>query len=244
VNRFRVSRFIFHNIMRVLYAILTSSYYYLRPYSAVKHLLLHYDQGFGFDLCKDLTNMSEDDLKRYCQTLYSKETFRNIAFGWRHYPSIMMQADILYLLVRHMRPDNVVEVGVGAGASSVMVLEALSDNEHGHLYSVDLWDANIPNKGILVPSRLRKRWNLIIGSAEECLQGLLDKLGQIDIFIHDGGHTYESMTFQFETAWSHIKRRGILLSHDIYSNSAFFDFLKKRNLSPSVYGGLGGIKKR
>jgi len=46
--------------------------------------------------------------------------------------------EILYSIVRHLRPDVVVETGVGGGLSSAFLLKGLQDNQRGRLYSIDL----------------------------------------------------------------------------------------------------------
>jgi len=43
-----------------------------------------------------------------------------------------------WCLARHLRPQHVVETGVGRGVTSRAVLEALERNGHGHLWSMDL----------------------------------------------------------------------------------------------------------
>lgn len=51
-----------------------------------------------------------------------------------------VEAELTYLLLRHHRPDVVVEVGTFWGWSTTWVLAALRDNGHGHLHSFDLVD--------------------------------------------------------------------------------------------------------
>jgi len=52
------------------------------------------------------------------------------------------------------------------------------------------------------------------------------------------------MYWEYKTAWSHIKTRGLLLSHDISQNAAFRDFAQ--HVSEEYYymlKNLGGIKR-
>ena len=45
---------------------------------------------------------------------------------------------LLYVLVRLLNPDTVIETGVAGGASSTAILQALQDNRHGgKLFSID-----------------------------------------------------------------------------------------------------------
>jgi predicted O-methyltransferase YrrM len=124
--------------------------------------------------------------------------------------------ETIYSLVRAMRPGVVVETGVCYGASSAYILEALKDNGHGVLYSIDLGNAaDEPPNDFFVRPALRNRWRLIIGDSKQELPRLLARLGQIDLFHHDSLHTYEHMTWEYETAFPYLSRNGVLSSHDV-----------------------------
>ncbi len=64
----------------------------------------------------------------------------------------------IWCLIRHLRPNNVVETGVGHGVTSRIVLEAMERNGRGHLSSIDLptlekgWQEQV---GIAVSERLK-----------------------------------------------------------------------------------------
>lgn len=45
---------------------------------------------------------------------------------------------VLYLTVRLIKPETIVETGVSSGSSSAYILRALYDNQKGKLYSIDL----------------------------------------------------------------------------------------------------------
>src|SRR5271156_5195455 len=44
----------------------------------------------------------------------------------------------IWCLIRHLRPNHVVETGVARGFTSRFILEALERNGSGHLWSIDL----------------------------------------------------------------------------------------------------------
>lgn len=172
---------------------------------------------------------------------------------------------ILYSIVRAYKPAIIVETGVARGISSAFILCAMNENRKGHLYSIDLppymaYDKIDKEKfhvlkdgqrhkitenlvGDFVPEYLKDRWTLILGDAKTKLPELLKKINKIDIFFHDSLHTYEHMLFEYETAWPHITKNGLLISHDVLWNEAFLEFSKKVNLKPSIYYSLGVIKK-
>ena len=145
----------------------------------------------------------------------------------------------LYKLVRKYQLEILVETGVCNGGSTAFILQAIKDNGHGMLYSIDypeiegkddleIWQgkkgAVVPKDkkvGWLVPERLKDNWKLIIGKSQDKLPELLEELGEIDFFLHDSEHSYECQKFEYETAWKYLKDWGILMSDDINCSSAF-----------------------
>ena len=170
---------------------------------------------------------------------------------------------VLYIVCRALKPDTVVETGVASGMSSSYILSSLEKNKHGELYSIDLpWEGtmtyprrNLDTDGLLrettrerqsgwlIPDSLRHRWHLIMGRSSETLLPLLDKLGGIDIFLHDSEHSYQNMLWEYETAWAHLKTGRILLSHNIDMNNAFSHFCRKVGAKGFVLANMGGIVK-
>jgi len=142
-------------------------------------------------------------------------------------------------LCRLLRPETIVETGVAYGNSSSFILKAFNENKKGQLYSIDYvfrpWESR-DGIGSAIPAQLRDRWNLVFGPASKQLKKTLQDLGQIDIFFHDSLHTYRNMTFEFNTAWPHIKSGGFLLSDDINDNSAFYRFYSSVKLNPIIIG--------
>lgn len=48
-------------------------------------------------------------------------------------------------------------------------------------------------------------------------------------------HTYDLMTFEYETAWPHLKKGGLLLSDDADWSDAFKDFCHSRMAEYSIH---------
>ncbi len=87
---------------------------------------------------------------------------------------------LLYVLVRLLKPDTVVETGVASGHSSAAILQALEDNGNkGKLFSIDLPSTGeqladgrsytLSPKGVgwAVPENLRYPWHLLLGDAKD-----------------------------------------------------------------------------
>ena len=165
----------------------------------------------------------------------------------------------LYLLVRAIKPNTIVETGVSSGESSAYLLQGLFDNNHGKLFSIDLppeYDQakrntvllkdNLP--GWIIPDYLRNRWELQLGPSQDLLPPLLDKLGEIDMFWHDSLHTYDHMMFEYLESWKHLRENGIIFSDDIATlnkqgHSPIIDFAQLKNRDLVIYHLMGGLKK-
>lgn len=140
----------------------------------------------------------------------------------------------IYGIIRLLKPTLIVETGVGEiGMSSTYILTALEDNNKGHLYSID------PDKFYLlygyqvgsgIPANLRKRHTLVKDVSQTALEPLLRKIGQIDVFLHDGDHRFRTKLFEYETAYKYLKNGGVLLSDDTW-DSAFDLFVGKHKIN-------------
>jgi predicted O-methyltransferase YrrM len=146
--------------------------------------------------------------------------------GWNDGEPESMRA--IWCLTRHLRPARVVETGVARGITSRIVLEALERNGSGHLWSIDLPQLLRPELneqvGAAVDQRLRRRWSYVEGSSRRRLPGLLARLGQIDLFIHDSRHTEYNTRFELEQAWSRLRPGGVAVADDIDTNWGFRAF--------------------
>jgi GT2 family glycosyltransferase len=158
----------------------------------------------------------------------------------------------LYLMVRALRPERIVETGVANGASSTFLLSAMEANGKGELFSLDLPTTEegvsfIPvgkTSGWLIPENLRNRWYLTLGDTHKELPSLLNCVGQTDIFIHDSDHTYETMSFEFRQAWPHIKNGGWLISDDVMFNAAFYEWALVHKLTQHVWSRRLGLMRK
>ena len=137
----------------------------------------------------------------------------------------------VWRIVRHLKPSQVVETGVGHGFTSRLILEALARNGAGQLSSIDRppLDAAMRAKvGIAVNETLRNRWTLLAGSSKRCLSPLLKRLGTIDLFVHDSLHTEANVCFEMEHAWAALRPGGVAVIDDIDSNGGFGSFIRGR----------------
>jgi hypothetical protein len=212
-----------------------------------------------------LLGLSLSEVQKYMSEFEAKKDLFNIVrdaadlygLGDLSGAATLIKAPVQYVTARALRPRYIVETGVGAGISDMFYLEALKDNGEGELHSIDLprQSYNIPegthrdfipeekDPGWLVPQNLRSRWHLYLGDAKIELPRLVERLGTIDIFMHDREHTYEFMMFEFRTAWPHLRKGGVLLSDDISWNKSFNDFAAEVGALPVSFAAFGGMRK-
>ena len=198
----------------------------------------------GTDCLETQTYISEitSNAEFYSQMEYNKTTHRNrglSSWGWGIGTTLGL---VLYSISRTLRPSIVVETGVADGVSSSYILCSLEENKRGRLHSIDL-SRQERQSGWIIPDYLRHRWQLILGRSSDRLSPLLEKLGTIDVFLHDSEHSYQNMLWEYQTAWAYLRTGGLLLSHNIDSNDAFSDFCQSVKYRGYVVGNLGGVVK-
>jgi len=155
----------------------------------------------------------------------------------------------LYVIVRGVKPEVVVETGVASGVSSIHVLRALAANGKGTLHSIDLPRAagtRLPegrSPGWLVPEPLRKRWRLSLGDSRTFLPGLLATLDRVDLFFHDGDHSYQNMYSEFEQILPRLTPGGLIVCDDSTLHAAWDDFCAKHHLRANRIVHMGMTRK-
>ena len=197
------------------------------------------------------TDLSYAELMRYRRELLDNREFRgHLESCLDSVPYAFPGAAELYAVVRATKPHVIVETGVASGISSAHILRALAANGAGMLYSIDLPNVQqgsvLPEgrtSGWIVPDSLRRRWKLHIGDSRELLPKLLGTLDHVDLFLHDGDHSYENMLLEFELALPKLAHGGMLMSDDIHLHSAWDDFCGKHGLRPGRAFHLGVTRK-
>ena len=134
---------------------------------------------------------------------------------------------LTYALARHLKPDFVLESGVGYGITSALVLLALERNGAGKLLSIDLPPLSDPaglSTGLAVSSEFRKRWTLRLGSSTRCLPEIISRSEDIDLFISDSANVYTLQRFEFKTVYPRLREGGVALFNNI--GAKFQEFLQ------------------
>lgn len=234
--------------------------YYIKPYLARREQV---------DFVAAVTGADRAALVALEREFYGKHDFRtrlNAALlekrGTILGPGALSGAGY-YMLVRTLRPALMIETGVFDGITTAVILQAMHDNGHGSLVSIDLpavSEIKDSTKGMptgqlppgclpgwIIPDELRGRHELLLGDSRALLPKALAEKGIVDLFFHDSLHTDAHMTFEYLAAWPRIREGGVLLSDDIFSwggKNAFFRFCRQNGQEYATWGNVGAIVKR
>jgi hypothetical protein len=143
----------------------------------------------------------------------------------------------IWCLIRHMKPQKVVETGVAHGVTSRCILEALARNGDGHLWSIDLPPLENPWRtqvAAAVGDGHADRWSYIAGSSRRRLPELLSRLGKIDLFVHDSLHSERNVRFELDRAWAASGPAGAIVVDDVDANWGFRSFTQAFPGHPSM----------
>jgi hypothetical protein len=228
-------------------------------------LLNSFKEPTEYNFVNDLSLIPEKKFKSYLNEIKNDTQFLDYLerkhMQIRKKPLSKPQGwtELLYVLIRHVKPKIILETGVFDGVSSSFILKALKKNKYGNLVSVDRpayqeiqGSTNFmpfhllpPRKepGWLVPVNLLKRWKLYKIKNTRGLKKIISKMGKIDIFFHDSLHTYGHMTWEMTLAWKKLKKNGLFFVDDIFCNDAFAVFCKNKKRAKLFKYGLGAIKK-
>ncbi|MBO4241417.1 class I SAM-dependent methyltransferase [Pseudonocardia alni] len=121
-----------------------------------------------------------------------------------------VEAELTYLLLRHHRPSQVVEVGTFYGWSTTWILSALRDNGSGHLQSFDLVDHVCGT----VPEELSAgRWTFHRGDLRETVEKVPADTGYLFV---DADHGRRFARWYLEHLFGRIATGTPTSVHDVF----------------------------
>jgi predicted O-methyltransferase YrrM len=120
-----------------------------------------------------------------------------------------IEAEISYLLIRDIRPAEVVELGTFRGWSTTWLLRALTDNGSGRLRSYDIVD----HARTTVPADLTPRWTFHHGDVREAADLTTSP---IDYLFIDAAHTARFARWYVDVLFSRLRSGVVVSVHDVY----------------------------
>ena len=157
---------------------------------------------------------------------YAKED----AIGGYHYNPVLklfpagsiwgVEGQILYALVRHLKPDKVVEIGGWAGASASHLAAAVKANGKGHIYSIDDGsEFSDFEHGYLIQDYLRPYVTLIKDDGRVWLNK--QEPQSIGLLFDDASHAASLIVELARLAMQKVYPTGILINHDAMHDQAY-----------------------
>lgn len=187
--------------------------------------------------------------------------FRKGIFTMESIPSVdwfAFERVLIYVLIRHFRPTQVLETGVYYGGNSAFALQAILRNGAGLLTSIDYPDSEIRVKGsseprhslvgdteiyerslrpgFMVPPSLTRNWNLIEGDSLKVIPEL--PYG-FDFYLHDSDHSMPFLSKELSVASGKLTDRALVLVDDIDWSNAFFAYCVQHRLFPLLFTDNG-----
>ena len=123
-------------------------------------------------------------------------------------------------IIRQAKPKKILELGVSAGGSSAIILNAIKDFDNAKLYSVDyntkLYYDNSKNTGFIIDekfSNLKNKWKLYTGGT--AAKYMEEIGGEINLCLIDTMHINPGEFLDFLIVLPYLKKNAILILHDI-----------------------------
>jgi predicted O-methyltransferase YrrM len=123
--------------------------------------------------------------------------------------------DLIYNLVRNLRPNKCVEMGTCIGLSAAYQCAALAMNGKGVLVTLEggaalarLARANLSSLGF-------SNFEIVVGPFQTTLKPTLDRERPVDFMFNDGHHDGEAMLAYFDATLPYLNESSVILVDDI-----------------------------
>ena len=158
------------------------------------------------------------------------------SFEWKPVAVDKCHAILLYGIITSIKPDNVLEIGIGSGFITKTILHALNYNGKGHLKSVDNW-YDWRGKEPKHVQELRDMGCNIVAPIEEEVFVKSEKK-TYDIIMVDGNHN-EGGNWAEDT-YRLLNDGGMLFAHDVDQEryptlKRYIEIAKERKYNFSVF---------
>lgn len=148
-----------------------------------------------------------------------------------------MEIDLLFNLVRRLKPEKIVETGVAYGWSSLAILSGLAENNLGGLWSSNLAYAGMDceeDVGCAIPDELRARWSLFRGPDCFMLPQIVDEIKRCQMVVYDSDKSYAGRRASAKLLWGILDVGGLFVSDDISDNLGFLHFAQTTGQRPLI----------
>ena len=191
------------------------------------------------EFCRSIDSNLYDEIKYEVKKIEDfannkLKNLKNILGGGGNY-------ELLYFIIRKIKPNTVVETGVAAGWTSLAALRAFEKNNRGRLYSSDFPYFRLKNPEQLIGYLAKNEpninsWYLNIKGDDKALPEIVKKLKNenIDILHYDSDKSYSGRDNALNLLDTNTNDKTIFIFDDIQDNLHFKDFIKKKEFNYSV----------
>lgn len=129
-----------------------------------------------------------------------------------------VEGQTLYALVRHLKPEKIVEIGGWAGCSGSHLAAAVIKNGKGHVYSIDN-EVGGQQHGADMPAAYRKVSTLVRANGQDWLAQ--QPPNSIGFVFEDADHSTALTALLSHLALEALEPGGILANHDAGHDFAY-----------------------
>lgn len=124
-----------------------------------------------------------------------------------------VERQLLYALIRGLKPAHVLEIGTGYGGSAAIIASALKANGQGFLVSMD----NDPRPEARKVFEEHADYAMLLErkSPEFIAWAAYPRLQNFDFVFIDGDHSHEGVIADVHGVLPHLTRNAYLLFHDV-----------------------------
>ena len=196
----------------------------------------------------DISEESKDTITTEFESL-SEDVSRRYALRKLTFPEYYKVGDssslLIYALIRLLEPRTVLETGVANGHSTYYILNALSKNGKGELWSTDI---DLDVGGLFDrEEEICKRWHFELIDERNSIssfRNVLNKMSKIDLFIHDSGdHNYKLQWSEYHSVLQSMADDSLLASDDVNNSYAFIDFVHQMNADGAYLLDIGKTRE-
>jgi predicted O-methyltransferase YrrM len=154
------------------------------------------------------------------------------------------ERDFLTALIQKYKPQKIVEIGIAAGSSSVLLLNALSDLPNKKLirmdYATQYYRDTRKKSGFIVDEypELKENWTLYTGGL---VSEFVDQIGDgIDFCFIDTMHLIPGEIIDFLAIFPFLKKNAVVVFHD--TNLQTWGYWPNANVNNLLISALSGEK--
>jgi predicted O-methyltransferase YrrM len=140
-------------------------------------------------------------------------------------------AQLIYRIVAHLKPKNLIELGTCLGVTSLYLHKA---NPNAQLTTIEGCQeiADVAAKNFAISEA--ENINLRVGNFDDVLPEVLEKGQQIDFIFIDGNHTEEATLRYFDWILPKAYDKTVIVFDDIYWSEGMKSAWKKIKQHPKV----------